>query len=106
MTKASHDWRTEYSRLMLEKLDRHMENHVSIETGEVVTITFSGRYKYVFTPPQYAAIAEAIFSNPPPNVVWQARITEEMISSDTNTESMIEELDDYVAGTAMEFGVN
>jgi len=65
-----------------------------------------GQSTYLFTADAYAALAAAIFDNPPKEVVWQARITEEMISSDTNTESMIEELDDYVAGTAMEYGVH
>ena len=101
MTKASPE-------IMLEKLDGHMENHWSIETGEVVTISLSGRYKYVFTPPQYAALAEAISMNPPENVFWQSSITEDMVSDLTELERshLEDDLNDATFNTCYEYGVN
>jgi len=86
-------------------MNGYPSDYVKIEINNIVTIHV-GITKYLFTPDDYAAIAAAIFDTPPADVVWQARITRDMISRVTNTESMIEELDDYVAGTAMEYGVN
>jgi len=79
---------------------------VEIELGEQTAVISMGSNTYYFLIDDYAALAAAIFDNPPKDVVWQARITKDMVSELTDTESMIEELDDYVAGTAMEYGVN
>ena len=86
-------------------MNDYPSDYVKIEITNIVTIHV-GIVKYLFTPDDYAAIAAAIFDTPPADVVWQARISEDMVSELTDTESMIEELDDYVAGTAMEYGVN
>jgi hypothetical protein len=86
-------------------MTNYPDNYVEIEIGHVVKLRV-GLSTYLFTPEDYAAIAAAIFNTPPADNVWQARITEDMVSELTDTESMIEELDDYVAGTAMEYGVN
>ena len=94
---------------MIEQLDKYMENHVSIEQGykanknnhsnlTSVTITVGERYRYVFTPRQYAAIAEAIFMNPPENVIWQAQMTSDMVSGMTGDQidEMVRTLDESV----------
>lgn len=74
------------------------------KSGEYVEIRVNS-FTYLFTQDQYAELAAAIFTNPPADVVWQARITSDMLSDLTDVTSMIEELDDYVAGTCMEHGV-
>lgn len=66
-----------------------------------------GSNTYLFTREDYAALADAIFTNPPADVIWQARITEDMVGdiSKENLARMVDELDDFVAGTAMEWDV-
>ena len=80
--------------------------NVKIEQNANAVEIRLGQSTYLLTADAYAALAAATFDNPPKDVVWQARITKDMVSELTDTESMIEELDDYVAGTAMEYGVN
>ena len=94
---------------MIEQLNKYMENHVSIEMDErLVTISLGDRYHYVFTPRQYAAIAEAISMNPPENVFWQSSITEDMVSDLTKSERshLEDDLNDATFNTCYEYGVN
>ncbi len=81
---------------------------VQIDQGLSTTVITMGSNTYYFMKDDYAALADAIFTNPPADVIWQARITEDMVGDlgKENLACMVDELDDLVAGTAMEHGVN
>ena len=57
-----------------------------------------GQSTYLLTQDAYAALAEAIFCNPPPNVVWQSQMTSEMVSGMTGDQidEMTRTLDESV----------
>jgi len=69
-----------------------------------MAITIGSNTLY-FKKDDYAALADAIFCNPPPNVVWQSQMTSEMVSgmspyqidemTRTLDESVERALDDY-----------
>ena len=73
------------------------DNYVAVEVGHTVKLRV-GLSTYLFTPDDYAAIADAIFCNPPPNVVWQSQMTSEMVSgmSPYQIDEMTRSLDESV----------
>ena len=72
-------------------------NKVTIEITNIVTIR-QGLVKRLMSLSDYAELADAIFCNPPPNVVWQSQMTSEMVSgmSPYQIDEMTRSLDESV----------
>ena len=83
------------------------DNYVALEIGHTVKLRV-GLSTYLFTADDYAAIADAIFCNPPADVVWQSRITTEMVSnvSPEDVDYLIQDLDESVERYGSEYAVN
>ena len=71
---------------------------VQIDQGLSATVITMGSNTYYFMKDDYAALADAIFCNPPPNVVWQSQMTSEMVSgmSPYQIDEMTRSLDESV----------
>ena len=72
-------------------------NKVRIEIGNSITI-HQGLVKRIMSHGDYAELVEAIFMNPPENVIWQAQMTNDMVSGMTGDQidEMIQTLDESV----------
>jgi len=82
--------------------------NVEIEQKDNVVEIRVGSNTYLFTPEDYAALAAGIFDNPPVDVVWQSRITTEMVSSvlPEDVDYLIQDLDESIENYGLEYGVN
>jgi hypothetical protein len=72
-------------------------NKVTIEISHVVRIR-QGLVNRLLSLSDYAELVEAIFMNPPENVIWQAQMTNDMVSTMTGDQidEMIQTLDESV----------
>jgi hypothetical protein len=72
-------------------------NKVTIEITNIVTIR-QGLVKRLMSLSDYAELADAIFCNPPENVIWQSQMTSEMVSGMTGDQidEMTRSLDESV----------
>jgi hypothetical protein len=72
-------------------------NKVRIEMGNSVTI-HQGMVKRIMSHGDYAELVEAIFMNPPENVIWQAQMTSDMVSGMTGDQidEMVRSLDESI----------
>lgn len=87
-------------------MTNYPDNYVAVEIGHTVKLRV-GLSTYLFTPDDYAAIADAIFSNPPEDVVWQGRVTSELVSGMTGDQidEMVRSLDESVELTLDDYAL-
>jgi len=77
--------------IKIERSDRY----VSIETDNST---------YLFHRDTYNALFHAILQTPADDVVWVSFVTADMVADPEDSGNLIDELDDYVAQTVMEYG--
>lgn len=63
-----------------------------------------GLSTYLFTPSDYDELFHAILQTPASDVVWVSCVTADMVRDPEDSGNLIDELDDFVAGTVMEYG--
>lgn len=63
-----------------------------------------GMASYYFRPSDYDELFHAILQTPASDVVWVSCVTADMVGDPEDSGNLIDELDDFVAGTVMEYG--
>lgn len=58
---------------------------------------------YLFDRATYNALYHAFMQHPADDVVWSSCITSDLVSDPRDCENMTDELDDFVAGTLMNY---
>jgi hypothetical protein len=76
------------------KIERS-DNYVSVDMGS---------HTYLMQRSDYNALFHAMFQEPADDVVWVSCVTAEMVADPEDSGNLIDELDDYVAQTVMEYG--
>ena len=62
-----------------------------------------GSATYLFRPEDYDALYHAMRQTPASDVVWSSCVTTDLVSDPRDCENMTDELDDFVAGTLMNY---
>ena len=79
--------------------------NVEIERGESRYVSIKvGSNTYLFERSDYNELFHAILQNPADDVVWASCVTADMVRDPEDSGNLIDELNDFVAGTVMEYG--